>query len=1027
MILEDLYHSIETGTGVDKTLRDFFAIHEHFSVDQIVGYEKNVNMYLTCAAYFAYDRMPSLLAEDSTFLMTLRAIVAHPMGNFIVEATTLLAKAAKTSVRNVENYFTLDSIIGFMRSNDPIVVSNTVTIIAALVNGWGAHVRYTKIVNKMLRDLDILSRKDTELNMAILSCIKEIVRGIPRNACVKDKLVNVVIESMAKYRTVPRINGELVEIFSILLESHFDVVYRKLAMDFVASLARDPITAGFNYEAMTTCVCVLENIQRIIAEQPDRHKWTFYEANAFLGLTVSLITEHSIHTGRLLSLYVALLYNTGIQVYNTEEFALSLVGCATDECVREKMVVLLDVYYHARPFHDEILRGMCMCGVLSALKELVSYHYRRDLENIIDYAMALPALTYSSERYVLCMVEETRFHEIAAEYHEQGRKYVLRNCVRMMTRIFRFTCPRTKLTIYQFLERINDAITTRILTRDENIGIFPALSRYSRVGDIGIALQMLKSAREEKTSCVKGDFIGRFFDGRLPCEEIYSIFPHCMKHPINVIYSCEGVSLLPDSSLLDLPWIANAHSIEFKITHMLTCAPDYGVTVSGRYYYDDDISNYRGSPVSVEEALVPFSRKYLQAFAELERAFSVFNKEELSREMFHVLSNARQSVYGSPHIEFVHRYHYFFNFSLRLYAYKMKYLPAYNRVLVYMREHGDLEVPPFFRPVKLSVSARNVLAEGRVLLYTMCANSRYVEVSLKHTEPHGFYNTFSCEFIRDISSDYIDEGYFPHAATPKRDIVILGILLARVLYFGITVGVRLNPMFFASLRCHDALPWEDIDERLQRVDPALYNRLKSSNSLVGTLFIYRGRRALPLEHGCALRSVTDSDSREKYCRLMTSFTCGQDYADNMFGALREGFDSVLSRTHESAHGLEDLLSMFTDDECATIFSGEVSVFSDDDMEHIMTAGGYTESSLVMLKNILERWDTNMKKRLLCFVTAMSSLPYGGLAKLRPRFTVAPLVRGRYPESRVSSHTLYMPVYPSEISMERGLRKALRVF
>jgi hypothetical protein len=84
------------------------------------------------------------------------------------------------------------------------------------------------------------------------------------------------------------------------------------------------------------------------------------------------------------------------------------------------------------------------------------------------------------------------------------------------------------------------------------------------------------------------------------------------------------------------------------------------------------------------------------------------------------------------------------------------------------------------------------------------------------------------------------------------------------------------------------------------------------------------------------------------------------------------------------------------------------LFSGDDLENIMTIGSYEESSLLVPNNILRRWNIDNKRRFLCFVTAMTFLPYGGLAKLHPPFTVAPLADGDHPTSCVSSHKRDMP-------------------
>jgi hypothetical protein len=1024
--------------------------------EHIKSSEEDMHMFVACMNYIIEENSMDIrsLVENNGILETLKFILMHPMAGLAKNIVHVLAGLTKLYHRTVffERYFSPYILLEYSHGDDFQTILDVLLIMyrvlryGLLIHSDG---KYADAVRSMLQEFDIFNRKDVDSNKRLVRKLEKILALIPLGALDKNNIVEVVVQNIMKYRA-SKIGPEITKLLKILLRKSFTTVFPKVDKCIFNTLTTDPMTNVFNHDAMKVYMIVLD----MIVTMHDKIQWIYFDANYLCDNIVKNIVEHSIFGRELLKILNQLIKSAHIHVPYSEEFTMRLISFVSDDKFRGDVARLLHTYYIEYNFHKRTLHGLYASGVLDyAIMDTSDTDITYVLRNI-QALIRTNENDYANYRLdVFVLLNEACFTGNFVANIDETISWTYNApmliLAQEMSRVVRIMESRSTTTLEDFTGQL-DIELEKYYSMNIKVGNFSnILSCRSRVGDIGTYLQILVTShvsQKYETDIIRlelNGFITRFIGstGHLRIK-FDSVFPYWVRYQCNISYVFRGMQLSPDLSLMELPDISNSGEVHYRIRFT-----GKKKTLS-KYSYKKcvvEIGHPTDCPMHTPEpelVLVPIARCIFETLYYLdERHGSILEKERLSREMYHRLSGIEDSVMlNSPAIEFIHKYPQCFHYSLRAYAYSMRNLPLYNRLFLYIHEYTKEDPDMFLRsdPMRLYVPRDDILGYGRPLLYTMCNNTRSVEIAFSGEAGRGrgpnyeFFNLFAEQFLGEISLDFRENGYFPHPTTPKRDMVILGILLARVLYFGMTIGVRLNPLFFEVMRSTDEYSEEVVlKSRLAKIDPQLLDSLYSGASLMNFPFILQGRRSRPLDFDNPIKQVTSVQTESEYRYLMMSSTCGCVYRRNMYEAFAEGFNSVFpyeGLPYMMAFGLSGLFNMFTDDECVLLFSGISDIFNERDLESIVISGLCDEDSpqVMMFKNIVRRWSIDNKIRLLRFITAKNTLPYGGLANLRPRLTLwfSPFSITSYPKATVCEHRFEMPVYQSEAVMEMRMLSAM---
>jgi hypothetical protein len=1026
----------------------------------IISNPSNAVKYMKIANYFLNSKPQECirLAEDINFLLIIRALILQNVPNITTQAVKVLHSATNISLRNLPMCFSMKELLLPLRQGvkkQTIIrtvihlvtyVADNCIIIENNIKAWKKHISVIKII---LDELDLLHPMDLEANRNILTCLDAILMKIPKGNPIKHPVVNAVCKNLLKYRAT-KTGYKLANMFATLYRISPTSVHGFLFPQFFTTLISDPDGVKVNYHTRRLFIVITDAIfstgpSTLPNDDTLQH---------IMKLTKEMLTIHPYFIFKLLDIYNSLMHTIKLQLIDSEDFTLRLVSYITDPSLAIPILNIFEMYLANLHIHIPTIINLNTCGVLQwACSNISNQSLVALMKKMISLAQQTAHVCVNPVNDVFNMLIPDNFNSVIIDFlnkHHTGDHYLILQTVRKIGQVIRIIQASQGMSATEFMRRFDSRLDMQAqITGIRNLEI-SALYRYHDIEEIGLILQMSTSRTHYREHLqyfihdTRANFVRHFLrrEHEVPSQAVFNVFPSCMKYRNITQYYHRDNPISSHLCLIDIPEVAQTNKINLRIE--VTNLPPKGVAHVMVREYIVKIMQPQVLQSKHESILTPLTRFYFHTLYSLHCEYgNIIDTIQLSKEMRARFSHPEESIYlWSPSVEFVCLYPKCFDFLVRLYAYKMRNMPAYFRLCTYVNRyvHDDPVIHPI-TCVNLIVNRSNILSDGCMVLYNLCNNHKPVsiyfetELGIGGSPTHEFYNIFADHFFDYISISYRENGYFPHPTTLKRDMVILGILLARVLYSDITIGVRLHPLFFKLMRNTEEQVTDDIlNTRMQNVDPSMFNILEELVKDHETIFMYPGRHCIPLESKYPPSIIGDDDeSRKRYCFLIKSFTCGVHYARNLSEAFREGFESVFPNQklpYNLKFGLKQLFDMFSDEECVIVFSGIGELFTEKDLTMIKFAGEYNKNSIqiIWFKNILRKWDINRKRALLRYVTALNSLPYNGLAGLDPPFIVSS-VKGsdnHYPTSHTCFHALELPKYSSEIVMEKRLSDAIYV-
>ena len=286
-------------------------------------------------------------------------------------------------------------------------------------------------------------------------------------------------------------------------------------------------------------------------------------------------------------------------------------------------------------------------------------------------------------------------------------------------------------------------------------------------------------------------------------------------------------------------------------------------------------------------------------------------------------------------------------------------------------------------------------------------------------------------------------GLFPRPQSKADSNIValfkfIGRLLARCVLDRRIIGLRFSRPFLKMLR-GDTLVLEDVS----MISPSLYDvlaamvvgssrasaaiQLNGKNVAVCDLalnFVLSGKEDIPLVAGGEDREVTAADMVEYVQRSVnTLLKTGVEAQAN---ALREGFDELVPLDSLRLLEIEDL---------AIMFAGHEEKVTIEDLEaYTVQDHGFTASSpqIKMLFEVIAEMTLEEQRSFFQFLTGSPKLPVGGLASLRPKFTIvrkttssSGVAEGdQLPSAMTCQNFLKLPAYDTKDTLKRKLFTAI---
>ncbi|RNF13655.1 E3 ubiquitin-protein ligase TRIP12 [Trypanosoma conorhini] len=270
--------------------------------------------------------------------------------------------------------------------------------------------------------------------------------------------------------------------------------------------------------------------------------------------------------------------------------------------------------------------------------------------------------------------------------------------------------------------------------------------------------------------------------------------------------------------------------------------------------------------------------------------------------------------------------------------------------------------------------------------------------------------------------------------------LLLGRFLARALLDKRIVSIPLSPVLLKLLRGDECGIYDliDVSESLGLSIVALSraaHKGATTIQLPGAAtscsveelsldFTLPGDDAIELVKGGADKPVTSANLFE-YCDAVTEFI------------LRKGVERVVKAFRAGFHDCIPLcaLRLLTVAELHEALHGHSALVTMEDLEANCQADhGYTMtcSHVRQLFEIIASFNEEEQRRFFLFLTGSVHLPVGGLASLRPKFTIVrktssePKVReqDQLPSAMTCQNYLKLPAYDSKEQMEKKLRQAI---
>lgn len=768
-----------------------------------------------------------------------------------------------------------------------------------------------------------------------------------------------------------------------------------------------------------------------------------------------------------------------LDVYEEEpdELLLVLIGCATDPLLGPYVMRLMAFYVvHEKDYprtcrrlaDSELLKRMANggCVLCPDVKEripLLVAAYRRHATQ--DGNLASHVLLCDPCRIVSCVACRLLIQYINAG---SNTEFVIA-ALRMISPVVQVACPAV----------VTPTIDTMFTSGHRIILKFPALATmYPHIAN-GVEVNKIATLNyvallvarltvlcgQPGTLPIRGEYlqdVERFVS--LDIGDKYNLCCACpwmVYSPLKITWLFLG-RVIPDSwSLMSI--------FTFKVAVvecMLVACSDFDSGIPGivghECRFDLAVGCLRNLeatlPVDCRSTLTYFSQRILKLYELSTHIYLIetfVDVERLSKQMMIRFCLPPESLLNqSPAVEFVHRYPGWFTQAVRLYAFRMRNTFFTTRFKAYCDTFGFRTYYEFTDDMVLRLHVRwnRIFDDGFYVLEKFTMHNMPVSIhainglGVPSGDTGQFLNQFADELRQRMFRAADDpNGLFPAADVSPEYMRMLGILLARVLYRGVTVDIRLNPEFFTLMRrgtfdksmspfqieqLANATADARADVALRRVDPALETALTSGYTR-GLRFVYPCRSEFPLEPGDEMRVVDTIESEQMYACLVRSYTCGGRFRQRARAPFIEGFDSVFRYPHcDAQHGIrgfEGLAALFTDDELPGVFAGNPVLFTPDNIDDLEVGFGYESDSppIAMLKTVLLEMSLEQQRAFLMFTTSTKFLPLGGLKAIHPRLSIEKLEMPgaepncTYPSVIVCTHTLRIPPY-SDVGTLRSM-------
>jgi len=345
----------------------------------------------------------------------------------------------------------------------------------------------------------------------------------------------------------------------------------------------------------------------------------------------------------------------------------------------------------------------------------------------------------------------------------------------------------------------------------------------------------------------------------------------------------------------------------------------------------------------------------------------------------------------NPAIRLVYMYPFLFNFSDRVFCFKLTSLPPSISCAVhhdkFSRGSDDLNIRSF--SIKCIVDRNNLFYEGCELFQKF--GRGYIRTEISFSGEKGFGDGPTQEFFNDVSkcfcktslniwrNDALENEYamselglFPRPDSDTKVLELLGLFVSKAIVMEHLIDIPFNPAFFKLLLGQNI--------NIQEVDPTLARSLSQREGLYGLTFTYPGIPSLELKPRGSEIDVNENNVDE-FIYLVKDYTCGQ-YMFHHIKPLVAAFSTNIQI---------ESLRIFSPIEICHLVIGEDPGFTIEDMQlSIKTEHGYDSKSpeIQMFIDVVCTFSPSDKELFIKFVTGSGRLPIGGFSALQPPLTIA---------------------------------------
>ena len=484
-------------------------------------------------------------------------------------------------------------------------------------------------------------------------------------------------------------------------------------------------------------------------------------------------------------------------------------------------------------------------------------------------------------------------------------------------------------------------------------------------------------------------------------------------------------SNIPNYILCKFEFQGNFYSVNDNISNLLLFKGPYNIKIINN---NKNLNKYNLN-FKIKENIPYYRLKFINDFLYY---FPNINLEENSnlkiKKKFIINNFVNSSLLLNFDSQFIYNFPFLFSFDTRFLLF---HINSFSLIHCYqfLQQYPDILENENNLKIIFEVNKETLFDDGINIIHDYFSGINTFNVSFKNDIGTGlgptkeFFTLMSKIFQlnslkiwrnNNLNDEYVSnkQGLFPRPSCNYNLFYYLGIFIAKALQYQYILDLPINPSFFKLCFGYNIL--------LEDIDNLLFNSLQEEEGLIDLQFVYPVYEFELKPKGREI--YVDLNNVKEYIKLIKEKSIDKTIYDAI-ESFKNGFSTISN--FES-------LNLFRPFEIINLICGDNSTINLNDLyNYTKPQHGYDFNSkeIKWLFEILISFNKKELSLFWKFLTGVINLPFGGLSKLNPIFSIAKKIDNEFqnnalPSASTCFHYLKLPPYQNKKIMKEKLLIAI---